>query len=40
MKFIKRWKDIIYAEERGIIFEIHLKTFLYENFTQSGKQTK
>jgi len=27
MKFIKRWKDIIYAEEKGIIFEIHLKPF-------------
>ncbi len=27
MKFIKIWKDIIYAEEKGIIFEIHLKPF-------------
>ncbi len=41
MKFIKRWKDIIYAEEIGIIFEIHLKTFYMKTSrNQENKQSK
>jgi len=41
MKFIKRWKDIIYAEEKGIIFEIHLKPFYMKTSRiQENKQSK